>query len=1083
MSGFFSSGSTASGRGQNKRRGSSFFSSATPSAGNKYDLDALSKSMDNAQRRIEDAGYKKEDTDKRNWFEKFTNLPQDQNFLFDTLDILSRPGYGIKNVIDKTFIDGSESQGKALWKGFSGQERVHGSQIVDKLGVDNKSMKFALGLGLDIATDPISYTPVGLIAKGAKGAAKLAAAPVKAGYKALESASPALKSLRQDKVQPMLESGKDALGYSLVPDYKLNENLYGQADDTIKSLKQQTENRIGFMTDESMKNISNTAKAAGGIDTGPAAARIMEKDLKQFEDVKGFEFPGGLKKTENKQDLIDVVKSNRDIIANLGKGINATGREFRSAISQTASELEKTERQIRRQYFSRENAALRQLNSRKNKPLNIDELAQSKAFEKVSVSPSFNLLLKRREVIKTSLNTLRTGMVQAKTSGINQINTLKESTNQFKESLKNPVMIKKQIERPTRELSADPAINQAAQNLMKSNVELREWAKSNQVDVPELEGYMRHILSKEERKRRGNVKALPIDRGNSGIGQPNKGVMKGREVPGSVEDINERMISKGKLNEGETFFEPNAFFATAVGQKQLIEYVNAVKFRKDVLTNPSFAKPLEEFKASGNQLPKNAVVINTNEYKFLSDDAAADLGIMDKIGGDYVVTKSVKQALDRYKKLTTDDGINAFLKTFDTVQSFWKRGALFSAPYHLRNIVGATFNNYVGGMNVADLAKYTAAAYPEAFNAYIKGTESPLFKEFREQGLGSTGQLKIEYARAGEDAEESIRRTIEKRSKLDGTLGTRLKVEAADLKNPLNAFETSRQFGDFNDQATRFAMYKYSKDRGMTPEQAAAKVREVQFDYSRTTPLEREVLTRVAPFYRWVRNNLPYQIRSFINDPKKYANVNKIRLNAQDTAGIEEDDVPDFMKAAFAVPVTGTDDGTGKFLSMNIPAGDLTKLTNPLKLITDSLTPLVKLPLELSTNTSFFTGKDIEKFEGQKKQYEVPSNLAGVPLPGAGTGMGGIDAKTAYTLESLLGQPGRSVSNFFTKAADEDQDKKFRDPGLGISSILKDYNVENSKYFEQYDEYQKMLALIKYIEQQTGEKPRTISEIKKGAQR
>jgi hypothetical protein len=1043
--------------------------SESSSTGERYDVGRVNRQIDNAETRIRDAGYTPEDSDKRNWFEKATNLPQGQNALFDVLELLSRPGQAVINAIDKA-PRGDRGVGEAMWRGFSGKDRVRGAELFKD--IDSKPARFVLGTAAEIALDPVSYIPGGAIVKGVTPVIRGTGTVARRALDAAEKASPGLKRFRENTLQPAAEAVKDTLGYGLVPDYKLGEDLFGRTDDTVKRLKQETENRIGFQTDEAMKGVAEATKAAGGIDKGTLVGRIMEKDLRQFEDVKGYEFPDGATRTTDKGDLFKAIEDNRIRIKELGQNVRATGREYDKAISETASLLERTDKQIRRMYYSRENEALRNLNKLKNKPLNIDELAQSKAFGQVSISPAFNYLLQRRDELKQVLDTLRQEAKQAKYSAVADITKLTDENEALRESARNPVMIQQEIQRPVRDMPNDPAITQAAQRLMQSNNELRQWAQDNGIEVGELEGYMKHVLSKAERAERAKVMAMPIDRGNNGTGQPNKKVVAGREITGSVEDINERV--------GREMFEPNAFFATAIGQKQLIDYANSAKFRGQVLSNPNFAQKYEK----GMDVPKNAVIIDTNEYKFINNDANE---LAEEVGGQYVVTKAVKQALDRYKKLTSDEGINGFIKAFDTVQSFWKRGALFSVPYHLRNVAGAMFNNYVGGMNAASLIKYTGEAYPEVYNAYVKGQESPLFREFREQGLGSSGQLQIEFARRGEEPEDAIRRTIEKRSKQDGTLATRMKTELADLKNPLNAFETSRQFGDFNDQAMRFALFKWyvDKQKGkMSDEElyrkAADKVREVQFDYSRTTPFEREVMTRVAPFYRWVRNNLPFQLRSFINDPRKYANVNKIRLNAQESAGIDDENVPDFFKENFAIPVTGAEDGSGHFLGLNLPLGDLTKLSDPLKLAVDQVSSLIKLPAEVSMNRSFFFDRPLSKFEGHEKKFAIPEEVYGINVPGGGTELGGIDQKLAYVLESLGGQPVRGLSNLLTPPKEEDQSKKFLAPGLGISSMFKPYDVKSSEYFEQYEQLQKLLDLIKYIEQQTGQEVRTLNQINGG---
>lgn len=935
-----------------------------PDEDDKYNLDRVGRSIDNARTRIEDAGFNPGDADKRNWFEKATNLPENQNFLFDALELIGRPGQAVMGAVDAAVSGGNPL--KQAVQGFTGQEKFRGSELIDDIGVDNKVARAILGTGLEIALDPLTFVPGGALLKGAKGVANFAAKPLQAGYNALESASPQLRQLREQTVQPALERTRDALGRAFVPDYKLGEDLYGRADDTILRSKQATENTMRYMNENLMRNVADEAKKAGGIETGVDVGRIMEAPLRQTN--KKFTLPDG-----NVTDNEDYV---RKLLNDKYKAIRASG-----------------------------------------------------------------LTADQRNVIREDIKKLR-------------------------DTLKNPT--EEVIERPVRELSQNPAIRQAAENLMRSNNELRQWALDNGIQVGELEGYMTHVLAAEERKRRKNLNAMPIDRGNFGTGQPSKNVLKQRTLMGSAEDVNEEV--------GRQFFEPNAFFATAIGQKRLIDYVNAAKFRREVLSNPNFAQKYEK----GMTIPNNAVVIDTNNYKFIDDDAARELGLASEVGGQYVVTKSVKQALDRYKKLTTDEGINAFLNAFDAAQSFWKRTTLFSLPYHLRNAVGGMFNNYVGGMNSASLIKYTEQARRDVYDAVIKGKETELFKEYRKQGLGSSSLSGVEFARGGVEPEEAIAKTIQKRSQFDGTLGGRLKAEAKSLKNPMNAFETSREFGDFIDQINRFALFKWARDKGMSPEQAAQKVREVQFDYTRTTPFEREVMVRAMPFYRWMRNNLPFQIQQFLNDPRKYANVNKLRLNATEAAGIEDEDVPDWMKEQFAIPVFGNEEGA-KALGFNLPIGDLARLNDPLKMIMDSITPAAKLPAELALNRSFFYDRPIQEFEGQERQLAIPESFYGIPIPGGGTRLPSSlepNETLAYILEQIGGQPVRQTLKTLAAPEGEDQKRKFLDPVLGISSMLKDINPQQSQYFQRLEELQRLQDLMDYIEQQTGQRPRTINEIR-----
>lgn len=867
-----------------KKTKSSFFT--TPDVQSGYDINSVNSQIENALTRIRDAGFDIGDADKRNAFEKMTNLPQGQNAFFDALELLGRPGAAVVNAINTGVKGGDALTG--LRKGFSGQERTTGADLAETLGVESKFGKAVLGTVLDVGLDPTMYIPGTQFAKAAQLAGRGARAVGRGALGAAERIAP---QFAQETLRPAVEGARDALGRMFVPDYKLGETLYGTADDTIKNLKQQTENRIRFQTEESMKNVADVAKLAGGIETGTDVGRIMEQGLP------------------------------------------------------TAS---------------------------------------------------------------------------------------------------------------FRQTSTNPNIQEAAQKLMQSNDVIRSWVIENDIPIGELEGYMTHVLSKEERVRKKNLRAVPIDRGNFGTGQPNKKILSERKLEGSAEDVNERL--------GRKIFEPNAFFATAIGQKRLIEYANAVSFRRQVLSNPNFAQKFEK----GMEVPKNAVIIDSNNYKFLRD-AEEGAELAQEIGGQYLVTKSVRAALDRFQRLTTDEGVNSFIRGFDKLQSGWKRLALFSVPFHLRNDLGGKFNNWVGGMSLSDLAKYTAQADKEVYNAVIKGNESKLHREYREQGLGSSGLSAVEFARRGVEPGEAIRKTIEKRSQFDGTLGGRLKAEAKSLKNPLNAFETSRDFGDFIDQTNRYALYKWAREvKKMSPAEAAEKVREVQFDYTRSTFFEREIASRGIPFYRWLRNNLPFQIRQFINDPRKYAAINKLRLNAQEAVGLDEENVPDWMKETFALPVGGGE-GKGRYLGLGLPLGDLTKLTSPGKTFLDAVTPLAKLPAELTLNRNFFFNKPIKKFAGEEVKYNVPFGGPEV----------GVDSTLNYLLNQLAGPTGRELAGYLKNPESVDKDITNRIPSLGITSMFKRFNAEDSEYFQQLEKLRALQDLIRYIEQQTGNKPRTVAEIKK----
>lgn len=1346
-----------------KKTGSSFFTSS-----DQFNPESVQRSVDNAKLRIQDAGYKVEDADQRNWFEKLTNLPQKQNWFFDTLELLGRGGQAIMNPIDKALRGEEQNVGSSFFKGLSGKEKVRGSQIAEDLGIENKLLKTVVGTGLEVGLDPTTYIPGGVLLKGARYGLKGATAPLKGAYKLAEMASPTLKRFRTDVVEPTLATAKDKFGYAFKDDHRIEDTLSGGKSDKLAKYYNDAENKRRYLQDEYLNKTIDTAKTTG-LDKGNLVGRQMESGLRQFKDVKGYEFPDGVTRTGNKSDLVNAVNVNKGHIKQLGKDINQSKREYQETIGDFSKAIDATDKDIKKLYFGIERdvkkslsqadrgnlrearKGLTKINSQldnfgqnetsmlkhfkkevrdeyetrfdllkkirqtapngikfinkseipnrlknlsKEDGLHVDKVAQElgfdhaddmleniraldrlprkldsgslesmarkemertgaskhldltkrelelgkqtlqasvkgltslkdakkdvltlyhgsdhtfdtfkpnkaqagegvfltdsleaskgygknqykvevqpkkiatdkeyneafdeleaehkakmqhiedqfennqigrkeyeaqlnklekewilgesanlemnakvsgrlkekgydlyhgdmqsgdkgkeylvlddkiikstfigaekllsprltkatvakQSFSDLSLNPHYQDLDTQRKALKAQLEGLKNDAKLSKQDKIAQIKKLESEVDKLKTSIQNPVMIQKELERPLREKITDPVILNAAKTLMEGNAELRELAKSEGISIGEIEWYMAHILSQEEKKRR-KVNPILIDKGNFGLGQPNKSILKQRELMGSAEDVNERLNKKK--------FEDNAYFATAQGQRRLIDYIQSVSFRKNVLNDPDFARPY----VKGAEVPPNAVVIDTNNYKFIKESGDLMEGIASKdIGGQYVVTKAAKQKLDKYKYSMTDEGSKAFLNAFDGIQSFWKRAALFSVPYHLRNDIGAKFNNWVGGMNAVDMVKYSKQADVEVFNAMIKGKESKMYNEYRQQGLGATSQSQVEFARRGADPDKAIEKMVKEGSK-------DLKGKVIDRLNPLRAFQTSQEFGTFVDQTNRYSAYVWAREKlKLSPEDAAKKVKEMQFDYTKLSNFERDFMTRGMPFYRWMRNNIPYQIKQFANDPRKYANLNKLRLNAQDAAGIDEENIPDWMKESFSIPVSSDGKGSGKMIGFNLPLGDLTKLSKPLKTLIDSATPVAKLPLELGINRNLFFNKPIEKFKGQAKQFNVLGQEFNVAI------------KTAYALEQATGQIGRGLSGFFTKPEEADQDTKFRMPSFGISSVLKDFDANKASYFQLQDKLKELQDYINYIQQQEGVRPREVSEIKK----
>lgn len=543
-----------------------------------------------------------------------------------------------------------------------------------------------------------------------------------------------------------------------------------------------------------------------------------------------------------------------------------------------------------------------------------------------------------------------------------------------------------EINRPQRQISTDPRVHAAAQDIRDLYTELNTQAAKRGQPQMNVSDWLHHTLSRDQLDKRVQVSG-------SGVGHygGNDAVNSGRRYKGSIEDVNERVGPPES-----PLFNDNAYVAAGIGLKKNVERIEAESHFQDLM------KPYSGnvYHAGTTQVPKGYTVIQPEQYRFFP----VENGVGIKAGTKYFIPEHVKRYFDYAQSKFTDSSISDFMKGYDKIMSLWKASQFFSPSFHVRNALGSSFNMWIGtpetgGMNPAELVKYTTRAMKEF------QSKSGLWDEFSRQGLrGSTfAQNDIRYA--GKNTDEAFVKRIENAGKMD--------------KNPFNV---STAVGNGVDTINRYAFYTWLRDaKGLGKEEAAAKVREVLFDYEDLTPLERNA-RRVIPFYTWMKKNAAFQLKNFLMQPQKYTAVDKANQNIADATGVDESLLPDWLQEAMGTPF-GTGDGNAKVLNVGLPSADLAKWAHPIDNILGSLTPAVSVPLQMQQNHNFLTHQPIEKFQGQT-------------APAFGTEM---DRSTKFGLDQigLL----RNLDNMLSK------------PGSDSYSfgLLRDHNAQQAQQFHELD--------------------------------
>lgn len=602
-------------------------------------------------------------------------------------------------------------------------------------------------------------------------------------------------------------------------------------------------------------------------------------------------------------------------------------------------------------------------------------------------------------------------------------------------------------------LLQQPAIRQryrqAAETLIQSNADIRKFAQENGIEVSDLEGYMAHFATKEAQKHLDESTGTASSTGKAIVGG-DKRVNK-RKLQDSVTNANIKMKKTTNIDE---FFTPDAFIATAGGQQRMINFIAAESMKKNVIANADLAREIP----TGTKSRKGFVH-------------------MDIDGKRYEMTKGAAEGITNFEKHITDEGVNALVDGLDKMHNTWKKLALFSGGFHVRNMAGNAWNMYVSGMRPDEILRRTAEAMTlnkvrsARAGRNVKKVPAKIAEQYDHyvsQGLRGTGQM----ADFSKDAAGSV--MSDARLKTKGAVGTAfhdfMEIGKADgiggkLKATANSpFETSKRIGEEVDEIARFAMFRHQMEAGKSAEEAAAKVREVLFDYSALTKAESQVLRRGIPFYTFMRKNAEFQMKSFMKSPEKYNRLLQANDNAYANAEADETITPDYLKDGFAVPLPGTD----RMLNLNLPAADLNRWTDPGKMIMESVSPLAKIPTELVTNRSLFNDAPITQFDGEN------GNILGKEIPN----MLGMDGKKWEHLVKGLASPVRN----FSDATGEKME------GAGIldkiaqatgTNIAKRYDQEKFQEQADYKENDRLADLIKKSEKQDGKEVKTINELKK----
>lgn len=347
------------------------------------------------------------------------------------------------------------------------------------------------------------------------------------------------------------------------------------------------------------------------------------------------------------------------------------------------------------------------------------------------------------------------------------------------------------------------------------------------------------------------------------------------------------------------------------------------------------------------------------------------------------------------------------MQMFDKAVSKWKAAVTIYVPsHHIRNLIGDTYFNWLGGVNSArpygialkvmqsqkgrydGLDEISQLTDPTALMKALQGTlqSTPAGKQIALTTRGGRQVTNDElYVTAFQQGILPTTRVLEDIP--DDAISGLERFKPLGGKGQKAAHTIS----EGRDHYIRLAHYadalkKSSKPFEQAIEEAAATVRKWHPDGMDLTKFERNVMRRMFPFYSWTRKALPLVVESIASTPGKVMVYPKMMYAAQlmnGTAGGPMSDpfpvdqlFPDWLRekgigpmfsAESELPLIGNVAG---FLGGNpgysvINPGNPTldsvaQLNDPGKMAMGMLNPAARIPIELSTGREAQSGAPIE---------------------------------------------------------------------------------------------------------------------------
>jgi len=269
--------------------------------------------------------------------------------------------------------------------------------------------------------------------------------------------------------------------------------------------------------------------------------------------------------------------------------------------------------------------------------------------------------------------------------------------------------------------------------------------------------------------------------------------------------------------------------------------------------------------------------------------------------------------------------------------------------FHVRNIYGAFFNNWLGGVDITDyiMTRRIRSAAHEladdgkvgkwATKTLIEGGDRAVIEGMRRNGqlqmlgkrvedltYGDMAAMTASMAITGGNGSSFGRAGESVLQRLDNASDKKLLIERAPVAKKYA--EAMKGLGTGTENVMRTAaMMRGLKTYGTIPESRAFTMLR-HGDYEDLTDFEYNIVRDIIPFYKWMRTNTPLQVHQLLESPAKLLAVAKAQGAVFTAAGRDYDEevkkMPSWMGNSFVIPLGNKEDAF-EAVMLDLPMADI----------------------------------------------------------------------------------------------------------------------------------------------------------------